>query len=123
MSFLWDAYQSSQISQLNSRIDRLQDSGAREQAAVRVATELEEKVNRLALICRAMFELLQQTSGLSEDQLKAKIQEIDLRDGQADGRMTPQGKRCPKCDAMMSPRFGRCLFCGHQDEAASPFVP
>lgn len=123
MSFLWDAYQSSQISQLNSRIDRLQDSSAREQAAVRVATELEEKVNRLALICRAMFELLQQTSGLSEDQLKAKIQEIDLRDGQADGRMTPQGKRCPKCDAMMSPKFGRCLFCGYADAAASPFVP
>jgi hypothetical protein len=123
MSFLWDAYQSVQIGQLHSRIDRLQDSGAREQAAVRVATELEEKVNRLALICRAMFELLQQTSELTEEQLKAKIQEIDLRDGTADGRMTPQGKRCPKCDAMMSPRFGRCLFCGHQDEAASPFVP
>jgi len=123
MSFLWDAYQSSQISQLNSRIDRLQDAGAREQAALRVATEMEQKIDRLALICRAMFELLQQTAGVSEDQLKAKIQEIDLRDGQADGRMTPQGKRCPKCDAMMSPKFGRCLFCGHQDEAASPFTP
>lgn len=123
MSFLWDAYQSSQIHQLDARIDRLQDAGAREQAALRVAGEMDEKVNRLALICRAMFELLQQTSGLTEDQLKAKIQEIDLRDGQADGRMTPQGKRCLKCDAMMSPRFGRCLFCGHQDETASPFVP
>lgn len=120
MSFLWDAYQSSQIHQLNSRLDQLQDAGAREQAAVRVARELEEKVNRLALICRAMFELM---PGLSEDQLKAKIQEIDLRDGQADGRMTPQGKRCPKCDAMMSPRFGRCLFCGHTDETASAFLP
>jgi hypothetical protein len=120
MSFLWDAYQSSQIYQLNSRIDRLQDAGAREQAAARVATELEEKVNRLALICRAMFELM---PGLSEDQLKAKIQEIDERDGQADGRMTQRAKKCPNCDAMMSPKFGRCLFCGHKDETASPFVP
>ena len=123
MSFLWDAYQSSQINQLNSRIDRLQDAGAREQAALRVAAGLEEKVDRLALICRAMFELLQQRTGCTEEQLKAKIQEIDLRDGEADGRMTPRAERCPKCDAMMSPRFGRCLFCGYQDEAASPFVP
>lgn len=48
MSFLWDAYQSSQISQLNSRIDRLQDAGAHEQAALQVAAGLEEKVDRLA---------------------------------------------------------------------------
>ena len=118
MSFLWDAYQSSQISGLNSRIDQLQDAGAREQAALRVATEMEQKIDRLALICRAMFELM---PGISEEQLKAKIQEIDLRDGQADGRMTPRGKRCPKCDAMMSPKFGRCLFCGHKDDEASAF--
>ena len=50
MSFLWDAYQSSQINQLNSRIDRLQDAGAREQAALQVASELEAKIDRLALI-------------------------------------------------------------------------
>ena len=123
MSFLWDAYQSSQIHQLNSRIDRMQDGRARERAALEIAAGLEEKVDRLALICRAMFEMLQQTSGFSEDQLKAKIQEIDLRDGQADGRMTTQAKRCPKCDAMMSPKFGRCLFCGHKGDTASPFVP
>jgi hypothetical protein len=123
MSFLWDLYQQSQIRQLNARVDLLRDAGAREQAAHNVAIELEEKVNRLALICRAMFELLQQTTGLSEEQLKTKIQEIDLLDGTADGRMTPRGKKCPKCDATMSPRFGRCLFCGHRDDAASPFVP
>ena len=42
MSFLWDAYQSSQINSLNSRIDRLQDAGARGEAAVRAAIGLEE---------------------------------------------------------------------------------
>ena len=44
--------------------------------------------------------------------------EIDLRDGQADGKMTPRPKKCPKCDAMMSPKFGRCLFCGENDQAS-----
>ena len=123
MSFLWDVYQQTQIRGLHSRLDRLQDAGAQEQAALNAAIEMDDKLNRLALICRAMFELLQQSTGLTEEQLKVKIQEIDERDGQADGRMTPQGKRCPKCDAMMSARFGRCLFCGHKDEAASAFLP
>jgi hypothetical protein len=46
---------------------------------------------------------------------------VDLRDGTADGKVAPKPKRCPKCDAMISPKFGRCLFCGHQD-ASAPIV-
>jgi hypothetical protein len=82
------------------------------------AFRLEDKVDKLALVCQAMFELLHETSGISEEQLKKKIVEIDGRDGQADGRITPRARKCPKCEATMSPQFGRCLFCGHTDEAA-----
>jgi hypothetical protein len=46
-------------------------------------------------------------------ELRNKIVEVDLRDGQADNRMTRRAKKCPKCEAMMSPKFGRCLFCGY----------
>ena len=120
--FIWDLYQSSRINQLDTKLDRVLDAEAREEAAHHVAVDLDDKVNRLALICRAMFELLQQSSGLSEEQLTKKILEIDLRDGQADGCMTPRGKVCPTCGATMSPKFGRCLFCGYKDESASSFV-
>jgi hypothetical protein len=113
-------YQSSRINQLAMQVDRLEDAEAREEAAHRLAIDVDEKVNRLALICRAMFELLQQSSGMTDEQLNKKILEIHLRDGQADGHMTPRGKVCPKCGATMSPKFGRCLFCGYKDDAA-PF--
>jgi sigma54-dependent transcription regulator len=122
VSILWDAYQAIQIRQLDTKLDRVQDTQAQAEAAQRVAVELNAKIDRLALICRAMFELLQPSSGISEAQLAAKIQEIDERDGQADGRMMPRGQVCPKCGATMSARFGRCLFCGHRDPAASPFI-
>lgn len=59
-----------------------------------------------------MFELMQESSGIAEDQLRNKIVEVDLRDGQADNRMTRRATKCPKCDAMMSPKFGRCLVSG-----------
>ena len=68
-----------------------------------------------------MFELMQKQSGITDRQLAAKIHEIDLRDGFEDGRMTARAKPCPKCNAMISPRFNRCLFCGHRDTAADPF--
>jgi hypothetical protein len=119
--FIWDLYQSSQINQLDMKVDRLMDAEAKVEATRRVEGDLDEKVNRLALICRAMFELLQQSSGISEEQLTKKVLEIDLRDGQADGRMTPKGRVCPKCGATMSPKFGRCLFCGYKNESSVSF--
>lgn len=118
---IWDLYQQYQIDQLDKRVDRIDDQLADEAVGRRAAVRLDDKVNRLALICRAMFELLQQSSAVTEEQLKAKIVEIDVRDGHADGVMTPPQKRCPKCNAMMSPQFGRCLFCGYRDEMAVSF--
>jgi hypothetical protein len=120
---LWDLYQQYQIGQIGRQLDDVRESAAALEGSsdLRAAARLDEKVNRLALICRAMFELMQASSGVTEDQLKSKIVEIDVRDGQADGRMTPRAKPCPKCGATMSPQMGRCLFCGHQDESASAF--
>jgi len=120
---LWDLYQQYRIGQIGRELEDVRASAAALEGSsdLRAAARLDEKVNRLALICRAMFELMQASSGVTEDQLKAKIVEIDLRDGQADGRVTERAKTCPKCGAMMSPQMGRCLFCGHQDDSASAF--
>jgi hypothetical protein len=118
---LWDLYQSYRIHQLDRKLDRVQSDAAAQSGARDATFRLEDKVDRLALICRAMFELMQESNGIQEERLKAKIIEIDLRDGQADDRMAPAARKCPKCDATMSPQFGRCLFCGHQDDQASAF--
>jgi hypothetical protein len=119
---IWDLYQQYRLEQVEARMGTIQEGLAGAEGARRAALALEDKVNQLALICRAMFELIQNSTGLSEQELRDKIVEIDLRDGQADGRMSPQPKRCPKCEAMMSPKFRRCLFCGCEDSAANPFV-
>jgi len=121
IAMLWDLYQHFQLRELDARVDHLQDEASRVTIAHDATKHLAEKVERLALITRALFELLEESTGVSEEQLRAKITEIDLRDGQADGRMSPRPTRCPKCDAMMSPRFGRCLFCGEQDKSAPGF--
>ena len=117
---IWDIYQAHQISKLNEKVSNVQVSRTEDNVARDVAFALEEKVDKLALICRAMFELMQESSGISEEQLRSKIVEVDSRDGQVDNRMTRRATKCPKCEAMMSPKFGRCLFCGYTDEAAGP---
>jgi hypothetical protein len=114
---IWDIYQQIRIRDLDNRVDRIEGAPTTDALARDEVVRLEEKLDRLALIARAMFEL----SGIAEEKLTAKVLEIDLRDGQNDGRMSPAPKRCPKCDAMMSPKFGRCLFCGHRDELTGAF--
>ena len=122
MGIIWDLYQSHRIAELDSRIGDVQTSRAEDGLARDLAFRLEARVDKLALICCALFELIQESSGISEEQLRRKIAEVDLRDGQADGRIAPQAKKCPKCEAMISPKFGRCLFCGYKDDAAGAFA-
>ena len=118
---LWDLYQQYRIGRLDQKLDRIQGAPTQDGLARDHAVRLEEELDRLALITRALFELMQESSGVLEERLGAKVVEIDLRDGQADRRMTARARKCPTCDAMMSPTFARCLFCGHQDESAGPF--
>ena len=122
MSLLWDLYQQYQISELNNRVADVGAAISTRENRTGSVPDLEERISRLTLICRAMFELMQEVApGITEEKLSAKVVEIDLRDGHEDGRMTPRAKRCPKCEAMMSPKFGRCLFCGQADAGSVRF--
>ncbi len=90
-------------------------------AAMEKINALEERLAKLSLITRALFEIQSEKSGVTEEELARKIREIDLRDGKADGKMTATPKPCPSCKRIMSARFKRCLFCGYESQGADPF--
>jgi hypothetical protein len=120
IGIIWDLYQSHRIGQLDDRLSDVEASKSHDKVARDAAVSLEDKMDRLALICCALFELMQTRDGISEEQLRKTIADIDLRDGQADGRVTPRPKKCPTCGATISPKFRRCLFCGYKDESGVP---
>ncbi len=96
-----------------------------EQAAHRRQTgfELEgidERVDRLALICEAMWELVCETTGLTDEHLTGKIAEVDDRDDRRDMKRTRSGAPC-RCGAMVSARSINCQFCGSPAPPRSPF--
>ena len=113
---IWNLLQQRELRDLTSKLSNVQ---TQDRVARNSAFRLEDKVDKLTLVCQAMFELLHETSGISDDQLKKKIVEIDGRDGEVDGRITPKLKKCPQCEATISPQFGRCLFCGYKDDTAT----
>ncbi|MEW8506084.1 MAG: hypothetical protein AB2598_05230 [Candidatus Thiodiazotropha sp.] len=58
--------------------------------------DIDKKIDNLVFITQAIWELLEE-SGISESQLEKKIQEIDLRDGVTDGKISNNLKACPEC--------------------------
>ncbi len=82
--------------------------------------DLADRLDRLNLICLAMWELLHETAGLTDDDLRAKIDEIDHRDGRRDGYQ-PTGCRSLRCGAAVAAGSPRCQFCGAEAPDRSPF--
>ena len=109
MSFLWQAYQSGQIAE--AKTDAAEAKMQTAQYSDRVHN-LEASVGHLALACQAMWELLRERVGVTEEQLYAKMTEVDVRDGALDGRMRPVLTKCPACGKPSNSKNSSCMYCG-----------
>ena len=83
--------------------------------------ELSKRLDKLCLICESMWSLMQERTGLTERQLLERVTELDLKDGVLDGKYTKPAVDCPQCNAKMSRKFNRCLFCGEEYTDGSAF--
>jgi hypothetical protein len=70
-----------------------------------------ERIDELAIIIRALWALMEE-QGMTAEQLTAKIEEIDLADGVADGKMTQRPTQCPSCQAKVAVGLTNCQYCG-----------
>jgi len=119
IDLLWDLHQ-------ERRIGEAQDSANH---AARKATDfqervrfLEDRLDRMLLQNMAMWSLLRDSMGLTDQDLLNRVQEIDLQDGVADGKVTRTSPTtCPRCQRAFSPRHRRCLYCGQEAALKTPF--
>jgi hypothetical protein len=73
---------------------------------------LEYQVERLTLGCMALAELLRDRLDVPLAVIDAKVEEIDLRDGKRDGKLSQPAPPCPNCHRINSPQRVACLYCG-----------
>lgn len=110
-SIFWNLHQSRRIERNSREASEAQrDAGAARDAAC----DLEDTVERLALISRAMWNLMQRTTALGEDDLIAEVLTVDAADGAVDGRMRSTAMACPGCQRNNSRKRARCLYCGEE---------
>ena len=100
------------------------DEAAKAHGAVRrVSTdvnELEIRLDRTLLACEAMWTILRDKLGVTDQELVDRINAVDLSDGKLDGKVRKTAVACPSCGRTIASRFPKCMYCG-QPIAHDPF--
>ena len=119
---LWDLYQHGEIAAARARAGDAHDTalGAHERV-LRESRRLEAKIDGLALLSQALWELVREHTTLSEADLRAKVAEIDARDGRIDGRITGTSTNCVSCERPTHSRQSACMYCGTPIERQNAF--
>jgi len=109
MNFLFDIAQEGRLRSTRSMAERASEKVTDQLAAMQ---NMQRRLDVLALASQALFEMLQDRLGLSEEEVILKMAEIDSRDGKADGKMSARVASCGKCHRPVSTARQRCLYCG-----------
>jgi hypothetical protein len=116
----WEFQQYRRIADANSAAHRGEQQAFEAHVEVQ---RLEAQVHRLTLINQAMWTLLKESAGFTDDRLTARVQELEAAQvpGPVSGAATLQ--HCPQCSRTLSQKHHRCLFCGYQAPATDGFLP
>ena len=104
---LYDVFQNFRMDGIRKNVDSTDIKSSGNRSSI---SELQDQVDHLSLVCQAMCELMAEI-GFNKDMMVAKIQEIDLRDGKLDGKLS-KTHNCDKCERALSPRHLKCMYCG-----------
>lgn len=114
----WELYQISQINKAQSTASRAELKAETSREYFRL---LEGKIGSLALACQSLWEILEENTDITRDQLLAKMEEVDLRDGRKDGKLSKTVEACGSCGRRTSRRRPNCLYCGEKQESGELF--
>jgi uncharacterized paraquat-inducible protein A len=117
VDLFWNLRQQQQIGEVNAKAALARSDVQTQDSAV---ADLNRRFERLALVTQALAELLSERAKVSQADLAAKIDEIDMRDGVRDGRVAAT-RSCPKCHHSTAGHRTTCLNCGASLDAATPF--
>lgn len=106
---------------LGATRQKVEEAAHRANKSEQLYEELMQRHEKMALVCQALLELVQERTGITDDDLEKKILEVDLRDGKADGQMKPQISKCPTCGRNVSSKRPVCIFCGTESKHSHTF--
>lgn len=105
----------------SAKLDSL-DAKSKARDASTEVTYLKLKVEKLMIITEAMWMILKETTKYTDEELKEKMRQIDLKDGKLDGRVAAElpGK-CTKCGQLLQKNKYVCIYCGTENDTPDVF--
>ena len=84
--------------------------------------QLRLDIEGLLMISEALWGVLKEKHGYTDEELLRRVADIDLRDGKSDGRVAPEPPSpCPHCGYTIRKRRPTCLYCG-KPVGSTPFA-
>ena len=118
---MYDLVQRKQIKSTRESVGLVSDEAQRQaRRADQEIHDLEERVERLMTLNEAMWQLVCETTGLTDAHLAYRVHELDVSDGERDGKKKVRATQC-QCGAMVNGRLTHCQFRGEAAPERSPF--
>ena len=107
---LYDFYQDSRIGRNRDLAKSAKDTS---QKSARDVDQLERKVEHLMMVTEALWSVIKESHEMDDDDLREVIKNIDLRDGNLNGRVAKKPpQKCPRCKKTIQRRQSKCMYCG-----------
>ena len=106
---IWEIHQQAKIHKAEDNARKASNKVDQFDTEIR---DLRRHLDRLSLASQSMWELLREHSELTEEDLEAKILEVDGRDGIVDGKISRQITVCGNCGKNTNTRRTICIMCG-----------
>jgi hypothetical protein len=112
---LWDSYQDIRTKHVAESIIH-RDAKLRDlrECVSQLEGEFNSNFDKLTLLCRAMWSLIEENTDLTEEDLESKILELELLEGKLFEESEETVESCPSCNAAIPADMDRCQFCGHE---------
>ena len=106
---LWDAGQGRRIGRSE---DRIESATQTVDTLKRQIADALDRLDNANLVTLALWELMAERLGLTVEELRTRVADIDLRDGVHDGRYAGEASTCTGCGRPIRPQRTRCMYCG-----------
>jgi hypothetical protein len=112
---LWDSYQDVRSKHVAESIIH-RDAKVRDlkEYVSQLESEFNSQLDRLTLLCRAMWSLIEENTDLTEGDLESRILELEIVEGKLLEEAEDTVEPCPSCHAAVPAGMDKCQFCGHE---------
>ncbi len=118
---IWNLLQSNQISENERKTKNIASASRSNAISVR---EAHRRLESLAVTNQAMWELLVEKLGVTDEQLLTKIREIESRPAKSAGDSVSEKQpevNCIECGKKIGKRVTKCYWCGARIAKSNPF--